>query len=92
MTTVSVTAWQLGFKTISFVKLLREGSQSQRTLNEAKSMVDGLSAGKPFTVDFPDLEEAETFLKSAADLGAVAGLMNTGAISGTGYITPRPCG
>ncbi len=74
MTTVRVTGWQPGFKTISFMKLLREGSQSERSLSEAKALVDGLLNGNAFTIDYPYREEAEAFVKSASDLGAVAAL------------------
>ena len=71
MTTVSITGWQPGFETISFMKLLREGSQSQRTLAEAKLLVDGLLRGKPFEVTFPSRGEAETFVRFAANLGVI---------------------
>jgi hypothetical protein len=54
------------------MKLLREGSQSERTLPEAKFLVDDLLQGRSFIVVFPSREEAEVFVKNAADLGVVS--------------------
>ncbi len=72
MTTVHVTGWRPGFKTISFIKLLREGSQAERSLAQAKALVDALLEGKPFVVEYPNREEAEVFVRSASEFGAVA--------------------
>ncbi len=76
MTNVRITAWKPGFKTISFMKLLREGSQAERSLAQAKALVDALLEGKPFTVEYPTQEEAEAFVRSASELGAVASVTN----------------
>lgn len=74
MITITTTGWRPGFNTVSFIKLLRQGSQSERTLAEAKSLVDGLLEGKPFVVNVDTREEAEMFERSAIDFGAVVSL------------------
>jgi len=84
MPIVSVRGWKPGFKTISFMKLLREGAESPRTLAEAKSMVDGLLEGRHFTVSFARPEEAETFVKSAEDYGVVVCIQEPGETGDSG--------
>jgi hypothetical protein len=76
MIRVSIAGWNPGLKSISLMKLLREGSQSERTLAEAKSLVDGLLEGRSFTITFPSQREAEIFLKEATDLGVVGTIAN----------------
>jgi hypothetical protein len=71
---VDVTGWRRDFKTISFVKLLRQGSQADRSLVEAKALVDGLLEGKHFSLRFEQEDEAAEFIGSAELLGAIASL------------------
>jgi hypothetical protein len=78
MIAVNITGWRSGFKTISFMKLLREGSQSERKLPEAKVLVDDLLIGKPFTIFFSGRGEAEMFVKDANVLGVISGVAANG--------------
>jgi hypothetical protein len=72
MPIINVTGWKPGFKTVSFIKLLREQGKESCGLAEAKSLVDGLLQGKPFSVSFASEQEAASFIQQANGLGAIA--------------------
>lgn len=72
MTTINVTGWHPGFKTISFIKLLRDESAEKYGLSDAKALVDALLEGRPFSLRFEAKAQAERFIAEAKSLGAVA--------------------
>jgi hypothetical protein len=45
MTSVTIMGWRPGLKSISFIKLVRESGGKERSLTEAKAMVDEMMGG-----------------------------------------------
>jgi len=74
MPNVILTGWKPGFKSVSFIKLLRTQGAAPRGLAEAKSLVDALLQGEQFSIDFATESEANSFIRQAESLGAVASL------------------
>jgi hypothetical protein len=71
MLIVNVVGWKPGFKTISFMRLIREQGSAARGLPEAKQLVDGLLQGKRFAMKFTTQNEASSFITQAKELGAI---------------------
>lgn len=70
--TVRVTGWDQGFRTISFIKLLRQSSLEGYGLSRAKALVDGLLEGRAFSLRFASVTQAREFVAEARKLGAFA--------------------
>lgn len=71
MVIVDVTGWRPGFKTVSFIKLIRQHGTESLDLAEAKSLVDRLLEGKRFSLNFASENEATSFVEQAEKLGAI---------------------
>jgi hypothetical protein len=71
MTRIIVTGWRPGFKSISFIKLLRQAGGVSRSLPEAKDLVDNMIGGHPFALEFDDERDAAQFVAAAEELGAL---------------------
>jgi ribosomal protein L7/L12 len=71
MLIVDITGWRPGFKTVSFIKLIRQHGTESLDLAEAKSLVDRLLEGKRFSLNFVSENEAASFIHKAERLGAV---------------------
>ena len=69
MTTVTITGWREGLNKVQMNHLLRQYAGCG--LGEAKLAVDELLAGQTLRYEFPDVESASTFRRSADAIGAV---------------------
>jgi len=69
MIEVTIAGWSNGLNKVQLNHLLRQHTGCG--LGEAKRAVDALLAGKSLTYEFPDLEAATTFCRSASAVGAV---------------------
>jgi hypothetical protein len=72
MTNVEVNGWRAGFKSISFIKLIRTVGTRHLDLAQAKNLVDELILGHPFTLAFETESDAVTFVRVADELGVLA--------------------
>lgn len=74
MTKIAVTGWRPGFKSISFIKLVRSAGVVERSLPEAKDLIDSMIIGNPFTLEFANEEDARGFVIAAEELGATTAI------------------
>jgi ribosomal protein L7/L12 len=70
MVRIDVIGWKPGFRSISFIKLMRNAGGVERGLKEAKDLVDEMIGGHPFVVQFENEQEADLFVTAANELGA----------------------
>lgn len=69
MTTVTITGWREGLNKVQMNHLLRQHAGCG--LGEAKRAVDELLAGETLRYEFPDVESASIFRRSADAIGAI---------------------
>jgi ribosomal protein L7/L12 len=91
MTQVEVTGWKPGFKSISFIKLIRSVGLTRWSLQEAKDLVDAMIAGNPFPVQFTDGPDASEFVRAAEALGAITSITEASEIGDDIAMGGREC-
>jgi hypothetical protein len=69
MTTIRLTGWTKGLRTVSLVQAVKEYATG--SLKDAKSAVDDLLEGRSVTLVIPDDARREEFRRLATELGAI---------------------
>ena len=72
--TVQINSYARQARTISFVMLARQ--ITGEGLAPAKAKLDRIGEGKPVWLDFPDDDSANHFIRSLAEIGFQAVIMN----------------
>jgi len=68
---IEVNGWKRGFRSISFIGLIRTAGVRKLGLAEAKKLVDEMLLGRSFTMEFEGRADASRFVRAADELGAV---------------------
>lgn len=69
MTTIRLTGWTKGLRTVSLVRAVNEYATG--SLATAKRAVDELLDGREVTLTIPDEARREEFRRVASELGAI---------------------